>query len=176
MAAFTRYKREVFFHLNPHQRHAVLPSAGNRLVIVGYTPGVLQNLSSVDRSTLWGLGFPMPLFDDDAGGGVRINMLSVQPELCQLNVQSVDYTKGIDCEVQQEHLEEQQEGPGARDHQSGVSYEEWVQWEMGVVLPSEQPGMAIIHNETSEGLCAKKAEVGYTENMWKGSWNLWKAR
>ena len=27
--------------LNPHRRHAVLPSTGQRLVIVGYTPGVL---------------------------------------------------------------------------------------------------------------------------------------
>ena len=66
------------FQLNPHRRHAVLPWSGERLVLVGYTPGMLQNLTVTDRERLWSLGFPMPLFDELTGAVVNINAFSVQ--------------------------------------------------------------------------------------------------
>ena len=66
------------FQLNPQRRHAVLPWKGERLVLVGYTPGMLQNLTAPDFERLWTLGFPMPLFDELTGAVVNINALSVK--------------------------------------------------------------------------------------------------
>ncbi|CAE7750140.1 GIP [Symbiodinium sp. CCMP2592] len=69
------------FYLNPHRRHAVLPWKGERLVLVGYTPGVMKNLPRSDRELLWELGFPMPLNEDDPQAEIYINMLSVEKTL-----------------------------------------------------------------------------------------------
>ena len=65
------------FPFDPHRRHAVLPWKGERIAIIGYTPGMLATVPRGDREMLWALQFPLPLEDDEAVPEVYINALSV---------------------------------------------------------------------------------------------------
>ena len=156
------------FQLNPHRRHAVLPSTGQRLVIVGYTPGVLQNLKAQDRARLWELGFPMPLFEDDSGGSVRINMLSIN-SLTTVGGGNV-FQKELEAMDVREPSEYVQPVPIRDPHSGGdevqpVTTEEWVDWDMRLVLPGNGQGTVSIGSSISGEVWQRKAEVAYTENI-----------
>ncbi|CAE7228639.1 RE1, partial [Symbiodinium sp. CCMP2456] len=62
---------------NPHRRHAVLPWKGLRVVFVGYTPGVPQNLLGPEREVLSRLGFPVPSEVEQSSPFVALRVLSV---------------------------------------------------------------------------------------------------
>ena len=62
---------------DPHRRHAVLPWKGLRIVLVGYTTGVLQNLPSEDRTFLVDLHFPLPPEADEPLPSAAIRMVRV---------------------------------------------------------------------------------------------------
>ncbi|CAE7233632.1 GIP, partial [Symbiodinium sp. CCMP2456] len=62
---------------NPHRRHAVLPWKGMRVVVVGYTPGVPQNLSGPERAVLAELGFPIPAEVEMTSPMVALRVFSV---------------------------------------------------------------------------------------------------
>ena len=67
------------FSFDPHRRHAVLPWKGERVVIVGYTPGLLAAVKREDREVLWDLKFPLPLDEEDVPTPeIYINALSVK--------------------------------------------------------------------------------------------------
>ena len=60
---------------DPHRRHAVLPWKGLRIVLVGYTTGVLQNLPAEDRKLLVDLHFPLPPEADEPLLSAAIRMM-----------------------------------------------------------------------------------------------------
>ena len=147
------------FHLNPHRRHAVLPYKGERVVVVGYTPGVLQNVTRTDREFLWTLGFPMPLVDEDGGGGIRISMLSVgkdlEPDLCALPFSQEEHT------AKESVLEDTQwQTPSCE-----IQHEEWADWEMRLLLDRDQKETVLVESDVRKPLGIYKTEVSYTENI-----------
>ncbi|OLP78092.1 Retrovirus-related Pol polyprotein from transposon TNT 1-94 [Symbiodinium microadriaticum] len=150
------------FHLNPHRRHAVLPSAGNRLVIVGYTPGVLQNLKTVDRECLWNLGFPMPLVDEDGGGGIRMNMFSLKQMFIG---DEAGYQSGVN-DVAGKNKDDEEVGPPNDEAAScGVDSERWLDWDMRLFLEEGQSSTAELSPDVTGEVWHRKAEVGFTENI-----------
>ena len=88
---YPRHEGNVF-HLNPHRRHAVPPSSGDRLVVVGYTPGVLHNLKGPDREHLRSLGFPTPILDEEEGGAIHVRMMTVQPTHSKHEIEALKLT------------------------------------------------------------------------------------
>ncbi|CAE7486493.1 GIP [Symbiodinium sp. CCMP2592] len=151
------------FQLNPHRRHAVLPWTGERLVIVGYTPGMLRNLTASDRERLWSLGFPMPLFDEVTGYVASINAFSVK----QLN-----YKHGIVENYVDETLlptarfSRAQAEPDAVEQSSDrCKSEEWEQWEMRLVLSESGGDVALAQSDEADSVCLRKAEVTYTDGV-----------
>ncbi|CAE7200035.1 GIP, partial [Symbiodinium sp. CCMP2456] len=157
------------FCLNPHRRHAVLPSSGDRLVLVGYTPGMLQNLQCTDRALLWNLGFPMPLRDEEEGGDVRINMLNVR------DLQGRSEDKGIieedDGNVQDPVGRDAAMeavstiSSAASESRSGIPSEEWLRWELYLNLENVDSGAALVGTDSWDEVVLRNAEVGFTENV-----------
>ena len=147
------------FHLNPHRRHAVLPYKGERVVVVGYTPGVLQNVTRTDREFLWTLGFPMPVVDEDGGGGIRISMLSV----------GKDVEAGVCPEscFQEEHVATALVSADARCQSLSchIQHEEWADWEMRLLLDRDQKETVLVESDVRKSHGLYKAEVSYTENI-----------
>ncbi|CAE7732746.1 RE2, partial [Symbiodinium sp. CCMP2456] len=161
------------FILNPHRRHAVLPWQGERLVLVGYTPGVLQNLARTDRETLWSLGFPLPLVEEEGPANVSINMLKFAgmnvPEDSELITQEepskrsrisrVRGTRSFGSALQPE---------SERDE---VKIEEWIASEMRVVIPEQEAEAVALEEQGFLEPRVYKAEIGYThgiEEIFKG--------
>ena len=62
---------------DPHRRHAVLPWKGLRIVLIGYTPGVPQNLAGPEREVSSRLGFPVPSEVDVSTPMVAVRSLSM---------------------------------------------------------------------------------------------------
>ena len=58
--------------IDPLRRHAVTPWSGLRVVIIGYTPGVPQNLRGPEREILARLGFPIPAYLGEVGEHMHI--------------------------------------------------------------------------------------------------------
>ena len=75
------------FTFNPHRRHAVLPWKGLRIVLVGYTPGVPQNIKGPEREVLSKLGFPIPAEVYDSLPYVAVRALSVLKDEKSLLIQ-----------------------------------------------------------------------------------------
>ncbi|CAE7630141.1 unnamed protein product [Symbiodinium sp. CCMP2592] len=87
------------FTFDPHRRHAVLPWKGERIAVIGYTPGLLGSLPSLDKEMLWDWGFPLPLDDGDVLPEVYINALSVSSVKQALSVSSAKQEKRVEDEV-----------------------------------------------------------------------------
>ncbi|OLP97902.1 Retrovirus-related Pol polyprotein from transposon TNT 1-94 [Symbiodinium microadriaticum] len=147
------------FHLNPHRRHAVLPYKGDRVVVVGYTPGVLQNVTRTDREFLWTLGFPMPLVDEDGGGGIRISMLSVGKDL-EADLCAFPFSQ--EEPIAKESTVEDTQGPTSFCE---VQHEEWADWEMRLLLDQDQKETVLVESDVMKPLGIYKTEVSYTENI-----------
>ena len=75
---------------DPHRRHAVLPWKELRIVLVGYTPGVPQNLRGPEREILGRLGFPIPAEVEAASPIVSIRALSAGMPQAEHMVQEED--------------------------------------------------------------------------------------
>ena len=149
------------FQLNPHRRHAVLPFKGSRLVIVGYTPGVLQNLKTVDRECLWSLGFPMPLVDEDGGGGIRMNLLSLN----QVGAGVADCNFPTTSQAKDSADGETFQLQGGLGEGGTVCSEQWLDWEMRLLLEEGQQATAELVPDDIGRIWHRKAEVGFTENI-----------
>ncbi|CAE7239682.1 unnamed protein product [Symbiodinium sp. CCMP2456] len=153
------------FCLNPHRRHAVLPSSGDRLVLVGYTPGMLQNLQRTDRALLWKLGFPMPLRDDEEGGDVRVSMLSVRDlhgrtEDKGIIVEDVGYPRDPGRSKAASTT-----SSTASESNPGIPSEDWLSWELYLSLDGVDSGAALVGTDSWDEVVLRKAEVGFTENV-----------
>ncbi|CAE7358608.1 unnamed protein product, partial [Symbiodinium sp. KB8] len=68
------------FTFDPHRRHAILPWKGERIAVIGYTPGLLSSVQSADKEVLWDLQFPLPLDEEEESyiPEVAINAMSVR--------------------------------------------------------------------------------------------------
>ena len=113
----------------------------------------------------------MPLFDEDGGGGLRINMMAVGPERY----------KGCFQELPEEVQERDQvprvgkamlaSGGGAREEIDSNgrcainASEEWSSWEMRLVLGDDVGGTVELQKPGCDSVWQMKAEVGYTENV-----------
>ena len=64
---------------NPLMRHCVPPYTGERLVLVGYTPGGFHRLSQEEVAKLKELGFPVPEVDELALRNVDTRVISGDP-------------------------------------------------------------------------------------------------
>ncbi|CAE7231186.1 RE1, partial [Symbiodinium sp. CCMP2456] len=160
------------FQLNPHRRHAVLPWTGDRLVIVGYTPGTLQNLSSVDREHLWTLGFPMPIYDEGTGAIISINTFTVQTSDVEKDI-VVEYhssdlpdstydLKGPEGSMSLSTTSAQTSGSEIQ----GVN-EEWSHWDMCLVLDGTEDTVILESSLDRDTVQLAKAEVSFTEGVEK---------
>ena len=143
------------FYLNPHRRHAVLPWRGERLVIVSYTPGVLQNLNRQDRELLWDLGFPMPLTEEEPKAEIYINKLAVE---------AIENT-GISESAERGGEGEVQRSEPTSEGQAAVVSEEWQLWEMQLLLNEGTPDAVQVATDREHHVTLAKAEVGFTENV-----------
>ena len=71
------FKKDGFFPLIPTDAMQYYRGKGERIAVVGYTPGMLASVPRGDREVLWALQFPLPLEEEDAVPEVYINALSV---------------------------------------------------------------------------------------------------
>ena len=166
------------FYLNPHRRHAVLPWRGERLVLVGYTPGVLQNLKRPDRELLWDLGFPMPLSEEEPKAEIYINMLAVNQVFAnQVAIQDQkNEFRAVDKDIV---IDKDLSGSNSVNHKltmgqpslssiagsAGVVSEEWPSCELCLLLREGTTDVAQIATEDQTNACILKAEVGFTDNV-----------
>ncbi|CAE7228630.1 RE1, partial [Symbiodinium sp. CCMP2456] len=157
---------------NPHKRHAVLPWKGLRVVLVGYTPGVPQNLKTPEREILSRLGFPVPSGPEEDG---------MAPMLRALRVQSLGSSEKVLEE--EEHLDgELVSSDGSMLYPavcpdytqdlrisdgSRVAMEEVEYWDMYLPLeegdPQDVPKALIASCDRNATVA--KAEVGFTKNI-----------
>ncbi|CAE7208296.1 GIP [Symbiodinium sp. CCMP2456] len=163
---------------DPHRRHAVLPWKGLRVVAVGYTPGVPQNIKGPEREVLAQLTFPVPTEVDAVSPVVAVRMLSVQYEKTASAVeeeyydQELELTEGVAtsdgmvlfeksvCDSAEVEIVEQ------RDPVQ-VSYDELDQWDMYMPLgegaPDTVPKVLLACCDGAPAVA--KTEVTYTKNI-----------
>ena len=186
--AFPLQEGQVFT-FDPHRRHAVLLWKGERIAIVGYTPGLLASVPRADREMLWDLQFPLPLDDADLTPEVYINALSVS---------SVDPVKQVEEEIipvrgggwreaivtsDGEYLfkcdwsiSKRTAGRSSSSTTSSamlnaisrdIPCESWESWEMQLVLEgdSEKVQTAALPQGASGVPTLRKTEVTYTEGV-----------
>ena len=186
--AFPLQEGQVFT-FDPHRRHAVLPWKGERIAIVGYTPGLLASVPRADREMLWELQFPLPLDDADPTPEVYINALSVS---------SVDPVKQVEEEIipvrgggwqeaivtsDGEYLfkcdwsiSKRTSGGSSSSTTSSamlsavsrdIPCESWESWEMQLVLEGDNGKVqtADLPQGASGGPALRKTEVTYTEGV-----------
>ncbi|CAE7396943.1 TY2B-B, partial [Symbiodinium sp. CCMP2592] len=164
------------FHLNPHRRYAVLPWKGERLVVVGYTPGVLQNLNSQDRELLWDLGFPLQLVEEEPKSEIYINMIKVlsafenKAEILDLSQEEIaEFAEEAATQVLPERDPEVpspcDQGQQSCSSSPEVQCEEWCYGDLCLVLEGGCDDVAHVVPLASEDVFIAKAEVGFTENV-----------
>ena len=166
------------FAFDPHRRHAVLPWNGERIVIVGYTPGLLASVSRKDREVLWDLQFPLPLHDDDVEvPEIYINAMSIKAITRPKSIEEEnvpirgggwkevvptsdgDYLFTCDWSISRtssttigERSQAERSPPQGEDQ---VRQEKWDDWEMRLVLDDVEDGVA------TASLCQGGARVPY---------------
>ena len=155
---------------DPHRRHAVLPWKGLRIVLVGYTPGVPQNIKGPEREILATLGFPVPADVPEVASAPALRALSVSRAKAECMIQDENYSSNpilvsdgsivFANSVGAEVVEE------AADGQQLVT-EELDRWDMFLPLetgsPEEVPKVMIA--SCDGGPSISKAEVTYTKNI-----------
>ena len=180
------------FPFDPHRRHAVLPWKGERIAIIGYTPGMLATVPRGDREMLWALQFPLPLEDDEAVPEVYINALSVASvkpvkSVKQVEKESVPLRGGGWQEViatsdgdylfKCDWMISKKQSPSsslpsiscaeAKGDPEEILCESWPDWEMHLVLEDSEDNRktAVLPHGNGQGPSVMKAEVAYTEGV-----------
>ena len=177
------------FSFDPHRRHAVLPWKGERIAIVGYTPGMLASVPRGDREMLWALQFPLPLEEEDAVPEVYINALSVasvkpekhiEEELVPLRGggwQEVIATSEGAYLFKCDWVISKKQAPASSApsisrveaicHHEEIPCESWSDWEMHLVLDDCESGLktAVLPQRDVQEAFVRKAEVAYTEGV-----------
>ncbi|CAE7310954.1 GIP, partial [Symbiodinium microadriaticum] len=184
--AYTLQEGRVF-SFDPHRRHAVLPWAGERIAIIGYTPGLFGSLQRADREVLRDLQFPLPLEDEDEGApGISIRALSAAPVVKNKEFEEEhvplrgggwseviptsdgDYLFKCDWSVSRRErgveVGTSTSTTSTNQSQEPVDQEEWDDWEMKLILNDDSPSssMATIVQGRESRIEINKAEVAYT--------------
>ena len=179
------------FSFDPHRRHAVLPWKGERITIIGYTPGLLASVPRPDRELLWELRFPLPLDDGDSIPEVYINALSVSSVRPSKQIveevipvrgggwQEViatsdgDYVFKCDWEISKRSSVTSSTTTTSRVSTlcpaSEVRCESWRDWEMHLVLEGSAGHLQVaeLPRDPAPTPALNKAEVVYTEGVEK---------
>ncbi|CAE7339671.1 GIP [Symbiodinium microadriaticum] len=170
------------FSFDPHRRHAVLPWKGERVVVVGYTPGLLAALKREDREILWDLQFPLPLDENDVPAPeIYINALSVKNVVVNKDVeQEVNPIRGggwseviptsdgdflFKCDWS---VSKSSPSPTAVPHHSNeqdIGCEEWEDWEMRLVLDEGEAKASTAAVCPGGRPLVCKTEVAYTRGI-----------
>ncbi|OLP78075.1 Copia protein [Symbiodinium microadriaticum] len=162
--------------IDPLRRHAITPWKGLRVVIVGYTPGVPQNIKSVEREILARLQFPIPTEVAEVISTVALRAMAVDKEAKALleeeNVRSEVNATSVIVASDGEQLWE----PGLQRSSGGqsmgqlaevVSHEELEQWDMFFPLDDLPPENAnkVIIASSEEAIQINKNEVTFTKGI-----------
>ncbi|CAE7254018.1 unnamed protein product [Symbiodinium sp. CCMP2592] len=171
------------FTFDPHRRHAVLPWKGERIVVVGYTPGLLESVPRIDKEMLWDLRFPLPLDDGESGPEVYINALSVssvtprkQVEEEQVPLRGGGWQEVIEtsdgeylfkCDGMISKSASSSSSSAPDNAVASVTTESWSDWEMQLVLSEDQGECqtALVPQGASITPSVRKTEVTYTEGV-----------
>ncbi|CAE7307947.1 RE1, partial [Symbiodinium microadriaticum] len=156
---------------NPHRRHAVRSWKGLRVVLVGYTPGVIRKLPGTDREVLSNLGFPISPEGEELIPEVAIRAFSVCPGAQR------DFQKGVEEEPWADHDpsnrtcekgESSSEEEMINDEFATLVREEEVEhWDMFLPLEQGDPNVVPKAKIASSGgvINMNKVEVTYTHNI-----------
>ena len=155
---------------DPHRRHAVLPWKGLRIVLVGYTPGVPQNIKGPEREILATLGFPVPADVPEVASSPALRALSVSRTKAEGMIQDENYGSNpilvSDGSIVFANPVGAEAVEKATDGQQSVT-EELDRWDMFLPLetgsPEEVPKVMIA--SCDGGPSISKAEVTYTKNI-----------
>ncbi|OLP75136.1 Retrovirus-related Pol polyprotein from transposon TNT 1-94 [Symbiodinium microadriaticum] len=178
----------VVFTFDPHRRHAILPWKGERIAVVGYTPGLLSHAQRADKEALWDLQFPLPL-DEEEGNyipEIAINAMSVRHQVHDKGFEEEstpmkgggwsevvptsdgDYLFKCDWSISKTPRSSSKLVGRTDDAQEDCSVpcEEWDDWEMRLVLDNggEDTATAKLCRGGDQEPSIHKAEVAYTED------------
>ena len=166
-----------------------MPWKGERIVIVGYTPGLLAAVPRVDREMLWDLQFPLPLEEDDPTPEIYINALSVsvvkpkqtiEEEIVPvrgggwqevIETSDGDYLFKCDWSISRRSSTSLSmmsvSGASTDPAQCGLRSEDWSDWEMLLVLEEDQGHhqTAMLPGDIGQSPAVRKAEIAYTEGV-----------
>ena len=155
---------------DPHRRHAVLPWKGLRIVLVGYTPGVPQNIKGSEREILATLGFPVPADSPDIVPAVALRALSVSQLKADCMIQEENYgaepISVSDGSMVFARVADAEVAEATTDGEQLVT-EELERWDMFLPLeagdPDDVPKVMIASCDGGPSIL--KAEVTYTKNI-----------
>ena len=177
------------FSFDPHRRHAVLPWTGERIAIIGYTPGLFASLQRSDREVLRDLQFPLPLEEDEGEDIARVSIrtLSAVPIEKKGTLEEEPLKGGgwseviptsdgdylFKCDWSISKRQRSIEGNPTSSTTTGsdghthVAQEEWDDWEMKLVLEDDAASSttATIVQRSHAQTAVRKAEVAYTEGI-----------
>ena len=188
--AYTLQEGRVF-SFDPHRRHAVLPWTGERIAIIGYTPGLFASLQRTDRELLRELQFPLPIDEEEKDQAPRVSIRAlstrsvVQNKQCEDEVTPLkgggwseviptsdgEYLFKCDWSVSRRDRNVERNPMSGTTTGNGshmpVVQEEWDDWEMKLVLgddASSSNTATIVQRENVQP-AVNKAEVAYTEDI-----------
>ena len=170
------------FSFDPHRRHAVLPWKGERVVVVGYTPGLLAAVKREDREILWDLQFPLPLDENEVPTPeIYINALSVKNMIVNKDVeQEVTPIRGggwseviptsdgdflFKCDWSVSKGNSRPTSTPDSDNGQGIGCEEWEDWEMRLVLDEGEAEASTAAVCPSGRPLVCKTEAAYTRGI-----------
>ena len=162
--------------IDPLRRHAITPWKGLRVVIVGYTPGVPQNIKSAEREILAKLHFPIPAEVTELFSTVAVRTMVVQEGskalLEEESIGSGEEAMPVIIASDGEQLWESdvpQSGRAQEVLQRGevVSHEELDQWDMFFPLDDQPPEDAnkVMIASSGEPVQLNKNEVTFTKGI-----------
>ena len=174
------------FSFDPHRRHAVLPWTGERIAIIGYTPGLFASLQRAAREVLRDLQFPLPLEEEEGANISRVSIrtLSAVPVEKKRTFEEEplkgggwseviptsdgDYLFKCDWSISRRERRVASNPTSSTttvgDGHMPVTQEEWDDWEMKLVLEdnSSSSTTATIAQGSGQQPAVRKAEVAYT--------------
>ncbi|CAE7948545.1 RE2 [Symbiodinium sp. KB8] len=158
---------------DPHRRHAVLQWKGLRIVVIGYTPGVPQNLAGPEREVLSRLGFPVPLEVEVPTPVAALRALSVPRMKTFVTVESEDHPGNKVGIIASDGMElydcsgDSRIIPDVSCSSEDIEVDEIDQWDMFLPLEDGEPQVVPkVMIASCDGIpTVAKTEVTFTKNI-----------
>ena len=160
--------------IDPLRRHAVTPWSRLRIVVVGYTPGVPQNLRGPEREILARLGFPIPASVGDVAEHIAVRAMSLSvghkhglEEEEDSGGQGPSFTASDGTMLRERTGAIHQAHESGRESTERIDCEEIEHWDMFFPLDEGTPddsSKVRIASSSSEAHI-NKAEVAFTKNV-----------